>query len=97
MAKKPIEELVRDQAETFDDAVELEVVEEPEVVVERAAEQAKTETPGGIIALEGDSYISIANRFATGKAARELAVKMYELNGATPVRAGKLIRIRGNK
>lgn len=91
MGKKPIEELVHDQAESFDDVEELEQLEESPV------EPVKVVTPDGIRALDGDSYISIANRFATGKAARELAIKISELNGGTPVRAGKLIRLPGVK
>lgn len=97
MAKKPIEELVENQVEPFEDIEELDVTQEPEVFSKPAAEPAKTETPGGILAADGDSYISIANRFTTGKAARELALQIQDLNGGAPVRAGKLVRIPGGK
>lgn len=94
MGKKPIEELVHDQAEPVELADEFEELEELPV---RSVEPAKANAPGSIRAVDGDSYISIAHRFANGKAARELALKIQELNGGAPVRAGKLVRIPGGK
>lgn len=90
MSKKTIEDLVEEN-----DPVE---VDEPEVVVEKVMDPPAKRESRHVRAVEGDSYLSIAEKMgATGRAARDLAMKIMELNGSAPVRPGKMIFLpKGN-
>ncbi len=90
MSKKTIEDIVEEN-----DPVE---VDEPELVVETVMDPPVRRDSCCVRAVEGDSYLSIAEKQGkTGKAARDLALKIMELNGSAPVRAGKMIFLpKGN-
>lgn len=91
--KKPIEELVEEQAEI----VLSDVAPVEEEIVEMGGEELDATVapdPMFTIAGDGESYASIAARLCPeGVRPHDFAKTLVELNGNAPVRAGRRIRL----
>jgi hypothetical protein len=87
--KKTVDEPVVEEVETIEAPIVEPIDEAP---VEAQVTPVETPNVGSIRAQAGDSYLSIAEKFATpGRAARELAKRIADANGNAPVRTNTRI------